>query len=213
MKTALIATLAVLGSTTAALAAPVRHETVDVRPVVQEQVRTTVTVGTRTNPRPVIQQPVVVDRHRGERGHGPVIHQPEPRPVVVTRPVITHPIVISQPVYTPPPVYTQPVYSPPIYQPSTLTLANDVQLYGAQFINIDRSLQKLTLSADSGTTDIQAIQITFANGDIKTFNYNEMLDRSNPSLTMNLGGRNVDNIVVFGHAQSWGAQLDVTAGC
>lgn len=197
MKTALIATLAILGSTTAALAAPgPRHETVDVRPVMKEQPVRTVVVGTRTNPRPVIEQPVVT---RGrEHGHGPVVHQPEPRPVIVTRP-----IVVTRPV----------VYTPPIYQPSTLNLADDVQLYGAQFINIDRTLQKLTLSADRGTTDIQAIQITFANGDVKTFDYNTMLDRGNPQLTVNLGGRNVDNIVVFGHAQSYGAELDVTAGC
>lgn len=213
MKTALIATLAVLGSTTAALAAPTpRHEVVTT--TVSVKARTPIVTPSRTTVvRPVVErQPVVVGR-RGERGHGPVVHGGgwDPRPVVVTpAPIITHPIVVAPPVvYTPP----APVYSPPIYQPSTLALGNDIQLYGAQFINIDRTLQKLTLSADRGATDIAAIQITFANGDIKTFNYNEQLDRSNPELTLNLGGRNVDNIVVFGHQASYGAQMDVTAGC
>ncbi len=232
---AIIAALAVLGSSTAAMAdshaprATVSHTVSVQRPIVTRTVTTTVSVQRPvTRPivtRPVVQpvsvaRPVVVDR---DRGHGPVVHE---HPVIV-RPIVEHPI-IERPIYQPV-VYTQPVvdncnaagtYVGPIgalpdsYQNGVRSLTEPTALVGGrEIINLGAQvgpIDNLILEANNDATTVSTVQVNFLDGSSQRFDLRETLDVGNPELTLQLGHRDVASLVVFGQS-SLGATYQVLA--
>ena len=174
----------------------------------------------------VIEQPVYQPIYRP-------VYQPEP----VYQPVYTQP-VYTQPVYTQPvyqPVYTQPVYTQPavdncnqsgvyvgpigsvpdddsygyrsLTQPSAIQSGREIINLGAQVGPIDTLMLE---SNANGETSIRTIQVNFLDGGSERFDVRETLDLSNPTLTLELGHRDVANLVIYGQSQR-GATYQVLA--
>jgi hypothetical protein len=168
---ALITTLAILGSSTAALAAPGSYS-----PVVRDH-RTETTV---------------VD-HRGSidaSAQADIRFAPIGRPALPVRPM------------------------PPVYAP--VTLASNTQLNGREAIRVaqgTRSFNKIELRADQGKTSIDKVIVTYRNGRSQTFELDTKLSKKQPSVSIDLQGRNrsIERIVLVGKSNGRNASLDVIA--
>lgn len=173
MKTQIItaaAALLVIGSSTAALAAPARiergHGPVVHQPagtthahVVREAPRATVTVR-REAPRPVIV------RERAHWYHAPIVVRPR--------------IVLDAPI---------PVYA----QPSAL-------IGGAETISLgDNGGGAVELAANGGATWVQSALITYADGSTESVAVNQELDARNPALQLQTDGSAVASVTIYGN--------------
>ena len=236
---AILTTLAVLGSSTAAMADNHAHTT---RPAISPSVvtsrREVVSVPRPTVTRPVVTRPVVNhsvsvsrpvvtqgrDRDRDhdnrgqwagdrERGHGPVVR----RPVVITPPVY-------QPTYYQPtdyqptdyqPAYTQPTYVDYVTPASTggwMNLTASLALSGGQsVIELDGrggSIDTLMLQANGGATSIDSVQAVFVDGTSEQFAVRTTIDRGNPVLTLDVGHRQVERLIICGQS-GYGASYQI----
>ena len=204
-----LATLLVLGSSTAAFAKPiVRDHREAAQTVAVRDHRTASSYRDREN--------FGRDRdHDGDRDwdrdHG--------RPVIVT----PAPVVVEQPIDTcattrigaKASVYVGPVGTASSWggwinltQPSMIA-------HGFEQVSVGASqgrFAELQLVADSGATYVNQVVVQFANGQYQTVALHQQLDGSNPTLTIDLDGgqRNIQRILVEG-SSGYGARYSIRA--
>jgi hypothetical protein len=177
MKIQALATLLVLGSSTAALAAPLH---MGHGPVVREPVRTEVAV------RPIVREPV-----RAGVGIRPIVREPY-RPVIVRggyRPIVGgffhRPIVVLP--------------APVVVDVPTYAIAPTAFIGGAETIGLgDATGIGLELNADGGCTFVQTALITYADGNTQTVAIGRELDGRSPALELQTDGSPVQSVTVFG---------------
>jgi hypothetical protein len=184
-------TLAVLGSSSVALADPIvrDHRTHEAAPITitPAPVTTTTTVVqpviVKEEMKPVVRGDVRIDlRASADLNRAPMGRPFRPLPVV---------------------------YAP-------VTLANDLTLNGRAIIDVKSSTRKFTkleLRADSGRTAIDKVIVMFGNGGKQTIDLDAKLSKKSPTLTVDLAGgqRDIERIVLVGSTHGRGAALDVIA--
>lgn len=115
--------------------------------------------------------------------------------------------VYQAPVYqiprAPAPVYTPAVYQPEHHRDAWLTLGSVNRVTDGQLtfrVRRGEQLSKLKLQSDAGKALIQRVLIQFANGRTQTVELNRYLNAANPTIMIDLAGRErtVTKVTVIG---------------
>lgn len=108
------------------------------------------------------------------------------------------------PIYTPAPIYTPSMYRPERHRAAWITLGSvDRVADGQVTFRVARGvepLSKLKLQSDAGKALIQRVLIQFGNGRTQTVEVNRYLNAANPTIMIDLAGREraVAKVTVIG---------------
>lgn len=126
------------------------------------------------------------------------VYRPAPQPAPVYQPVTTYQTTTR---------YYQPAPAPYYRGSSWVTLGGvnqivDGEMSFAAHRFAGERFSTLQLKSDAGKSLIYRVQVQFANGRTQTFEVNQYLTASNPTITIDLGsrarGRAIANVTVVG---------------
>jgi hypothetical protein len=172
MKMLALATMLVVGSSTAALAAPLHlgfgsvarapvHASVAVRPVVREPVRPIV----RNEIRPIVREPVRPVLRGGRWFHAPLVLLPAP-------------VIVDVPAYA---------------------IAPSPFVDGAETIGLgDATGTGVELNADGGRTFVESALITYTDGNEQSVAVGRELDGASPAVELQTDGSPIASVTVYG---------------